>query len=149
MGLIRSPMSQMGPGCVKTHTSGKCRKHNSLTWHPSVCPQHYQFSRRAISPRCFYARGGCWSFHTAWVIRYRFGRDRLSSNVRFASIPTVNSGLWDLSRCAMSSRAEPAGKHRPLQILAHKGLQDDGHWASRVAVRSSVRGFSPSAASLS
>ena len=37
-----------------------------------------------------------------WVIRYRFGRDRLSTNVRFASIPTVNSGLWDLSRCAKS-----------------------------------------------
>ena len=34
------------------------------------------------------------------VIRYSFGRDRLSTNVRFASIPTVNSGLWDLSRCA-------------------------------------------------
>jgi hypothetical protein len=62
-----SPMSGFDPGCVKTHTSGKCRKHNSLTWHPSVCPQHYQFSRRAISPRCFYARGGRWSFHTAWT----------------------------------------------------------------------------------
>ena len=29
------------------------------------------------------------------VIRCRFGRDRLSTTVRFASIPTVNSGLWD------------------------------------------------------
>ena len=28
------------------------------------------------------------------------GRDRLSTNVRFASIPTVNSGLWDSSRWA-------------------------------------------------
>ena len=33
-------------------------------------------------------------------IHYRFGRDRLSTNVRFASIPTINSGLWDLSRLA-------------------------------------------------
>ena len=44
------------------------------------------------------------------LIRYRFGRDRLSTNVRFASIPTVNSGLWDLSRCARScicSAAQP------------------------------------------
>src|SRR6478609_4071715 len=39
-----------------------------------------------------------------WVICCRFGRDRLSTNVRFASIPTVNSGLWDLSRCAMCGR---------------------------------------------
>ena len=40
------------------------------------------------------------------VIRYRFGRDRLSTNVRSASIPTVNSGLWDLSRCAMKRREQ-------------------------------------------
>src|ERR1017187_10461372 len=39
----------MGPGCVKTHTSEKCRKYNSPTWHSTVCPQHYQFSYRAIS----------------------------------------------------------------------------------------------------
>ena len=44
---------------------------------------------------------------SSWVIRYRFGRDRLSSNVRFASIPTVNSGLWDLSRCANSGPTRP------------------------------------------
>ena len=38
-----------------------------------------------------------------WVIRCKFGADRLSTNlVRFASTPTVNSGLWDLSPCANS-----------------------------------------------
>ena len=30
----------------------------------------------------------------------------LSTNVRFASIPTVNSGLWDLSRWAISGLKE-------------------------------------------
>src|SRR6266850_1713325 len=59
--------SAKGPACVKTHTWAKCRKCNSPVWHPTVRPQHYQFSLRAISPRCFYARGGRWSFHTAWV----------------------------------------------------------------------------------
>jgi len=39
--------SVLGPGCVKTHTSEKCRKYNSPTWHSNVCPQHYQFSYRA------------------------------------------------------------------------------------------------------
>jgi hypothetical protein len=39
------------------------------------------------------------------VIRYRFGRDPLSTNVRFVSIPTVNSGLWDLSRMGWTGRA--------------------------------------------
>ena len=56
------------PACVKTHTWAKCRKCNSPVWHPTVRPQHYQFSLRAISPRCFYARGGRWSFHTAWAM---------------------------------------------------------------------------------
>jgi hypothetical protein len=32
--------------------------------------------------------------------RLSLGWRRLSTNVRSASIPTVNSGLWDLSRCA-------------------------------------------------
>src|SRR5450759_5959993 len=44
-----SPWSLKSPGCVKTHTSEKCRKYNSPTWHSTVCPQHYQFSYRAIS----------------------------------------------------------------------------------------------------
>jgi hypothetical protein len=36
-------MSANDPGCVKTHTSEKCRKYNSPTWHPGMHPQHYQF----------------------------------------------------------------------------------------------------------
>jgi hypothetical protein len=28
------------PACVKTHTSAKCRKYNSLTRHRSICAQH-------------------------------------------------------------------------------------------------------------
>ena len=33
------------PGCVKTHTSAKCRKYNSLKRHQSVCAQ-YDLTRR-------------------------------------------------------------------------------------------------------
>ena len=51
-----------------------------------------------------------------WVIRNRFGRDRLSTNVRFASIPTVNSGLWDLSRCA---RSRHNAAQQPTNLLDH------------------------------
>src|ERR1019366_822370 len=36
----RNGLSANDPGCVKTHTSGKCRKY---TWHPTVCSQYYQF----------------------------------------------------------------------------------------------------------
>jgi hypothetical protein len=63
---------------------------------------------------------------TLWLIRYRFGRDRLSSNVRFASIPTVNSGLGDLSRCArlghrkkglpLTRRTPAPGRTRSLRM---------------------------------
>ena len=58
-------MSASDPGCVKTHTLKKCRKYNSPTRHPSACRKNHQFSGRAISPKCFYARSGRWSFYTA------------------------------------------------------------------------------------
>ena len=58
-------MSPIDPGCVKTHTLEKCRKYNSPTRHPSAYRKNHQFSGRAISPKCFYARSGRWSFYTA------------------------------------------------------------------------------------
>jgi hypothetical protein len=33
-------MPVVDPGCVKTHTSAKCRKYNSLIWHQAVCAQY-------------------------------------------------------------------------------------------------------------
>ena len=64
-----------------------------------ICIQHLEFDLERLS--CLLK-----NWHELNVcsgsIRCRFGRDRLSTNVRFASIPTVNSGLWDLSRCANS-----------------------------------------------
>ena len=53
------------------------------------------------------------------VNRYRFGRDRLSTNVRFASIPTVNSGLWDLSRCARKRHS----RNRHGAVILHGKFQ--------------------------
>jgi hypothetical protein len=57
------------------------------------------------------------------VICCRFGRDRLSTNVRFASIPTVNSGLWDLSRCARSkSQRHSKAIRRPSASIRIRAL---------------------------
>ena len=120
------------PGCVKTHTSGKCRKHNSLTWHPSVCPQHYQFSRRAISPRRFYARGGRWSFHTAWV---RLGRGGMSALSPFSP----NFGHWS---------APPTRQISAMKRLMHRRIRQlirSLRWRAAETVREwSDRSLSPS-----
>jgi hypothetical protein len=53
------------PGCVKTHTSEKCRKNNSPTMHPTSRVQYDLTLRNPIARRCFYVRGKRWSFHTA------------------------------------------------------------------------------------
>src|SRR5215813_175886 len=50
--------------CVKTHTSAKCRKYNSPTRYRTSCAQHDSTPWCAISSRCFYVRGGRWSFRT-------------------------------------------------------------------------------------
>src|SRR5262245_57306358 len=53
------------PACVKTHTSAKCKKYNSPTRYLTSCTQHDSTPCCAISSRCFYVRGGRWSFRTA------------------------------------------------------------------------------------
>src|SRR5262249_26099202 len=53
------------PACVKTHTIAKCRKYNSPTRYRTSCAEHDPTPWCAISLRCFYVRGGRWSFRTA------------------------------------------------------------------------------------
>ncbi len=58
-------MTESDPACVKTHTIAKCRKYNSPTRYRTSCAQHDSTPWCAISSRCFYVRGGRWSFRTA------------------------------------------------------------------------------------
>src|SRR5262245_15182132 len=53
------------PGCVKTHTSAKCRKHNSPARHRTWRVQYDLTLRDAIARRYFYAWRDRWSFRTA------------------------------------------------------------------------------------
>jgi hypothetical protein len=53
------------PGCVKTHTSAKCRKHNSPARHRTSRVQYDLTLRDAIDQRYFYVRRERWSFRTA------------------------------------------------------------------------------------
>ena len=70
-------MSAYDPGCVKTHTSAKCRKHNSLTRHRVVRAQYDLALRVRNCLRCFYARGRRWSFHTTKThLRHRLWKSR-------------------------------------------------------------------------
>jgi hypothetical protein len=57
--------------CVKTHTSAKCRKHNSPARHRTSRVQHDLTLRDAITRRYFYVRRDRWSFRTAKVICIR------------------------------------------------------------------------------
>src|SRR5260370_15683600 len=58
-------MTEFDPASVKTHTIAKCRKYNSPTRYRTSCAQHDSTPWCAISSRCFYVRGGRWSFRTA------------------------------------------------------------------------------------
>src|SRR5258705_7902888 len=51
--------------CVKTHTSAKCRKHNSPTRHRTSRVQYVLTLRDAIDQRDFYVWRERWSFRTA------------------------------------------------------------------------------------
>jgi len=53
------------PACVKTHTSAKCRKHNSPTRHRTSRVQYVLTLRDAIDQRDFYVWRERWSFRTA------------------------------------------------------------------------------------
>src|SRR5262249_40575789 len=54
IGTTRRVMSASRPGCVKTHTSAKCRKHNSPARHRTWRVQYDLTLRDAIASRCFY-----------------------------------------------------------------------------------------------
>src|SRR5215468_3621457 len=53
------------PGCVKTHTSAKCRKHNSPARRPTSRVQYDLTLRDAIAQRYFYVWRERRSFRTA------------------------------------------------------------------------------------
>jgi len=57
-------MFAFDPGCVKTHTSARCRKYNSKT-HGFHSGLQYDLACLLASHRkLFYALSGRWSFHT-------------------------------------------------------------------------------------
>src|SRR5262245_25370199 len=53
------------PACVKTHTSAKCRKHNSPARHRTSRVQYDLTLRDAIARRYFFVWRDRWSFRTA------------------------------------------------------------------------------------
>jgi hypothetical protein len=58
-------MSPNDLGCVKTHTSPKCRKYGSPSQYRSASAQYYSALMRGNCAGIFYALGDCWIFHTA------------------------------------------------------------------------------------
>src|SRR5262249_45527222 len=60
----KDALSGFDPGCVKTHTSAKCRKHNSPARHPTSRVQYDLTLRDAIAQRYFYVWRERQSFRT-------------------------------------------------------------------------------------
>jgi hypothetical protein len=63
--LLAVSFSQFDRPCVKTHTSAKCRKHNSPARHRTSRVQYDLSLRDAIARRYFYVWRDRWSFRTA------------------------------------------------------------------------------------
>jgi hypothetical protein len=77
------------PGCVKTHTSAKCRKYISLKRHRTSRAQYDLTLRFAIALRCFYLSGEHWSFHTA---KTHCGQSTIDSAVMHKAVLTPT--MW-------------------------------------------------------
>src|SRR5215813_12366611 len=88
--LLSKSLSAFEPGCVKTHTSAKCRKNNSPTRYRAESAQDDLAPLCAISPRCFYVRGARWSFHTAKV-HTGLAAPRIH---RTGTLDSVGQSLW-------------------------------------------------------
>src|SRR5207249_11832750 len=61
----RRGTAEFDRACVKTHTSAKCRKHNSPARHRTSRVQYDLTLRDAIAQRYFYVRNERRSFRTA------------------------------------------------------------------------------------
>jgi hypothetical protein len=78
-------MSLIDLGCVKTHTSPKCRKYGSLIRYRALGAQYDSALLMAIAPGSFHALGNCWSFHTAKTRSGHRGRGQQEQSV-FTSV---------------------------------------------------------------
>src|SRR5262245_38582507 len=77
-------MTECDRPCVKTHTSAKCRKHNSPARHRTSRVQYDLTLRDAIARRYFYVWRDRWSFRTA---KTHFGLQSVrESQPRFRTI---------------------------------------------------------------
>src|SRR5260221_4742052 len=99
-------MTDSDPGCVKTHTSAKCRKHNSPARHRTSRVQYNLTLRDAIDQRYFYV----------WRERRSFRTAKTHLRHRRAIFAVMHSGV----------RVQRCGNVRPLSLRT--GL----HEATRV-----------------
>src|SRR6266481_3646673 len=73
--------------CVKTHTSAKCRKHNSPARHRTSLVQYDLTPTDAIAQRYFYVWRDRWSFRTAPTpCGSRVGQNAVMHNTAFSTI---------------------------------------------------------------
>jgi hypothetical protein len=93
--------AEFDPGCVKTHTSAKCRKHNSPARHRTSRVQYDLTLTDAIARRYFYVWRDRWSFRTA---KTQTGRAETLTDTRAASGDQSLARL-ELDQCWLSHPA--------------------------------------------
>src|SRR5258707_4094414 len=91
-------MSVSGRACVKTHTSAKCRKHNSPARHRTSLVQYDLTPTDAIAQRYFYVWRDRWSFRTAKTIIGRIGVEKGDQ---------LHTSSWPGFQPAFGARLEP------------------------------------------
>jgi hypothetical protein len=131
--------------CVKTHTSGKCRKNNSQTRHRASCVQYDLTPRCAISSGCFYVHGRCRSFRTAWTHCSHWPDPDPTDSDRTARPPyecrehPQQAGptcCWAPTRRSSSSRrVEGHTRGGSVWVQVIRSTPDKRHSAARLALR--------------
>ena len=106
-------MFAFDPGCVKTHTSARCRKYNSKT-HGFHSGLQYDLACLLASHRkLFYALSGRWSFHTTKTQNGRRNGEYTSSTALVLKLTRSKQSFrgnecWSRSVC----RAGPSQRSR-------------------------------------
>src|SRR6266404_6581334 len=88
------------PGCVKTHTSAKCRKHNSPARHRASRVEYDLTLRDAIARRYFYVWRDRWSFRTAKTPQQTFSHRGEVQCTHLHGV-RVGYGAPDTHRCPL------------------------------------------------
>src|SRR5258708_36493489 len=110
--IARSFSTLLTEPCVKTHTSAKCRKHNSPARHRTSLVQYDLTPTDAIAQRYFYVWRDRWSFRTA---KTHPRSSVVSGSCRLICRNLVSPGTAQQRLCSEKKAGAPATAGAPGQ----------------------------------